>query len=560
MKVQLARLGAVMGLCSMLLVGCRAAPDDPEGQAEELSNSVRRENAIFNLQKIYAGTLADNKGDRSAQPVQELANVIVGPLTDAYMNNPEDTQNRLGILNLLQEVRDPRSLPALLDALKWRQEVTEEHAIRAAQTLQSIDIPPGDKGKVIAALDSALSKISGNRPQDNKMRVSMIQALGSTGDKSATKILTRIATAQDENQPFLINRLAVQQVGELGDTSAIPDLVRSLFLFAPGNPGMRMSDVAAEALVRLGKPSLKPLLKVLRGKDGEANKIAKRYIAAIKAKRPDIASQMSVRQVTSAESSFALGALGFPDAIAPLMAEANNDDPARRLNGAIALVRLNGTAEQRAQIRKTVKEAYGKMPKGEVGLKGQLLAALAHTYESDVMPFIKEQMSNRKNHPTLRLIAAQNYALLAGADEARGMQAMIKSEPKSENGGYREKFAEHSATLKLATECATKLSCWIDKLKSPDLNTARKSAYMVGRYGKDKKPAIDALVDKLGHEDLGVRLAALLALDRTATKGSKAAVDKIDALREVEQGRTVWTGFAREALPIQARLRSRLKS
>ncbi len=80
---------------------------------------------------------------------------------------------------------------------------------------------------------------------------------------------------------------------------------------------------------------------------------------------------------------------------------------------------------------------------------------------------------------------------------------------------------------------------------------------MLGRYASGKGKAIDALVGKLGSDDLGVRLSALMALDRIADKGSSAAVAKIDELRNREEGQSVWTRFRVEALPIQARLRSR---
>ena len=556
------RLGIMLTVLGLQLVGCHASETDPQGQAEELADPVRRENAIFNLTKIYATTLADNKGDRAAEPVKALSDTIVGPLVDAYLNYPEDRQNGIQILNLLQEMQDVRAVSALIEALNWRTEVSEKHAICAAKTIEVIDVPDADKGKIIDALDKALAKISGNRPDDNKMRTGMIQALGSMHDKRATPILTRIATTQDETQNFLINRLAVQQVGELGDVGAVPDLIKSLFLFAPNNPGIRMNDVAAEALVRLGKPSLAPLLTVLKGNNKQANATAAAYIKAIKARRPDIAKEMSVRQVTSADAAYALGALGFSQALNPLLAESKSGDEVRRLNGAIALVRLNTTGADREAVRLALKSTYASMPKGFSGvrLKGQLVAAMAHTYDGGLFPFIREQIANRKHNPELRLIAAQNYALLAGREEAKSMQALIASEPSSENGGYKEKLKEHSTALKLAKECGKKIACWVDKVNNPDVATARKGAYMLGRFGVGNKSAIDALVGQLSNEELGVRLAALLALDRVATNGSKVAVDKINELRKAEQGRAVWTGFRTEALPIQARLRSRIRS
>jgi HEAT repeat protein len=550
---------AVAALVATLGLGCHAAKDDPEGQAAELSDPVRRENAIFNLKEIYTETLAANGGDRNSEPVRAVADVIVGPLTQAYLNYPEDRINGLAILDLLYEMQDPRSLPALIEALNWRLQVSEDHAIRAAQIIQNLDVPPAERPKVIEALARSLERITGSRPEDNKMRVSMIMALGSLDDQGATEILTSIATRQDENQNFLINRLAAQQLGELRDPDAIPALIKCLFLFAPNQPDLRMNDVAAEALILIGRPSLKPLLQVLEGKDSTANAIAKSYLDAVKARRPDLATRMTVRQVTGGEASFALGALGFSEALGPLLEEASSSDIPRKLNAAIALVRIDVPPAQKDRVRSTLRRIYNELPKGFEGIamRGQLLAAIAHTYDEEMMPFIYEQVVDKRANPQLRLIAAQNYALLANKAEAQKLSGVIEREERSADGGYREKFEEHRPFLKLAEECDTSVDCWISKAASPDSNKARKGAFMLGRYAKGNDKAIDALVGQLGSADLGVRLAALMALDRVAKDGSPAAVAKIDELRTREEGQSVWTRFRIEALPVQARLRGR---
>ena len=550
---------AVAVLIATLGLGCHAAKDDPEGQASELSDPVRRENAIFNLKEIYTETLAANGGDRNSAEVKAVADVIVDPLTQAYLSYPEDRINGLAILDLLYEMQDPRCIPALIESLNWRTEVSEDHAIRAAQTIQAMEVPAAQRPEVIQALGRSLERVTDSRQVDNKMRVSMIRALGSLEDTGATQILTSIATKQDENQNFLINRLAAQQLGELRDPEAIPSLIKCLFLFAPNHPELRMNDVAAEALILIGRPSLKPLLGVLAGKDATANAIAKQYINAVKARRPDLANRMTVRQVTGGEASFALGALGFSEALEPLLQEAASSDTPRKLNAAIALVRIDVPEAQKDRVRSTLKRVYGELPKGFEGIamRGQLLAAIAHTYDEQMMSFIYDQVVDKKANPELRLIAAHNYALLANKAEAANLSKAIANEKLSEAGGYREKFEEHRPLLDLADECDSDVDCWIAKASSADPTKARKGAYMLGRYASGNQKAIDASVGQLGSEDLGVRLAALMAIDRMAVNGSPAAVAKVDELRIREEGQSVWTRFRGEALPIQARLRSR---
>src|SRR5688572_6447870 len=129
-------------LCTVLwvLVGCHADPDDPAGQAKELADPVRREHALANIHRLYTGALAKHNGDRAAAEVKTIADATIDKLVETYVNNPEDTQNGQVILDVLYEMRDPRSLPALLKALDWREEVTDEHAYRAAKVLRTFPI------------------------------------------------------------------------------------------------------------------------------------------------------------------------------------------------------------------------------------------------------------------------------------------------------------------------------------------------------------------------------------------------------------------------------------
>jgi hypothetical protein len=249
-----------MSVAGLVVVGCHAAPDDPEGQAEELSDPVRRENAIANIRTIVTKTLADHGGDRQSPEVKAVVDAVVQPLTQTYVDNTQDTRNGLAILEILGELRDPRCLPALTKALEWRREVSEEHAIRAAQTAEFLELPEDKKNELAQALGRALERVTDNRPIDNRMRVEMLQALGALRSRGASTVLQRIVLNQSESQNFLINQLAVQELGKLADPESVPALIKALFLFAPGNPGVRMNDAAAIALVRVGRPALAPLL------------------------------------------------------------------------------------------------------------------------------------------------------------------------------------------------------------------------------------------------------------------------------------------------------------
>ena len=542
-----------------VLVGCHADENDPAGQAGELEDPVRRENAVANITRMYTTKLAAAEGDRSNAEVKAIADATVEKLNQTYLDHPEDTQNRGAIINLFYEMRDPRSLPALIEALDWRSEVSEEQAIRSAQTLKVMEIPDDKKGDVVQALSDALDKVSGARGVDNRMRIEFIRALGEIGDRRATPILTKVATTQTEEQNFLINRLAAQQLGKIEDPEAVPAMVKGLFLFAPNNPAMRMNDVAAEALVRIGEPSFQPLIQVLRGQNEEVNAIVQQYIEAVRQRDEQAASQMSVEGLRSAEATFALGALGRAEAFEPIMTEAREEDAGRKLNAAIALVRLNVSDAQRAQVRDMLKAVYQAQENPMA--KAQLIAAMRHTYDPELLPFLLDQVKDDDILPDIRLMAVETYAMLANKNEAAALRQVIAREPASADGGFKENFQAYDPALAVAEECDQNVECWVGKLADEDKTVVRKAAYMLGRYGRGNAAAIQALTEKLGHPEIEVRLAAIQALDAAATaetaEATNAAVAKIDELQRTEEGRSIWNNFAREALPIQARLRHR---
>lgn len=549
--------------CAAIIVGCHADPDDPAGQAKELEDPVRRQNAIANLHRLYTSALAAHEGDRNHADVKKIADAACEALAKTYIDHPEDNQNGLNILELLKEMNDPRGLPALVKALNWRPEVNEEHAIRASQALQDVEIADDKKPEVIAALSEALEKVTGTRGVDNRMRIEFIRALGSLRDQRTLPTLTKIALAQTEEQNFLINRLAAQQIGELGRPESVAPMIKGLFLFAPNNPAMRMNDVAAEALVRIGRPAVQPLLQVLRGEHRDANQIAEQFIAAVRQRDEAAARTMNARTITSNEATFALGALGFADSLDAILAESREQDVGRKVGAALALVRLQTSGPQQAQVRDAVKAVYTSLPANTLDgarAKMQLIAAMRYTYDAELLSFFLAEAQKQDLFPDVRLEAVSSYALLANKAETAQLRAFIQREPASEDGGYRESFQQNEPLLAAADQCDANVGCWVQKLGDRDTKVVRKAAYMLGRLGRGNDGAITALVAKLDHMDIEVRLAVVQALDHIVTgggAGTTAAITKIDEMRRSEEGRAIWTQFSREALPIQARLRAR---
>ncbi|MDB4991679.1 MAG: repeat protein [Myxococcaceae bacterium] len=543
----------VLGL-AIVAVGCHADADDAAGQAKELSDPVRREFALGNLTRLYAKALTDSKSDRSAPAVKGFVDVTYEPLVKTYLDAPEDTQNGERIMGLLSEMRDPRALPALLKALEWRTEVNEEHAITAARTLAVIQLTPAQKSEAAKKLATALDRVSGKRPVDNRMRVEFLRTLGELNDPAASDVLTKVALRQSEEQNFLINNLAVEQLGRLADPKTVPALIQALYLFDPSNPANRLTQTVPAALVRIGRPALAPLIDVLQGKDAKALAASKAWIEAIRQRDAQAAEQMNAAAEMKKEASFALGTLGFSDAIAPLLVAAADPDKGVQLGAAVALASINRSEVETPKIRDALTKVYQNQDKQQ---RMQVLRAMQHLYDPGLQPFLLTVAKTPEDElPDIRVIAVNAYAMLANKAEAAQLTALIAGD-KTEYKGTLE--SQNNLLLKAASECDVNLDCWTKKLDDKDENVARKATYMLARLGRGKPTVIQALVKKLDHPKELVRGDVLSALDYVAVQGSPEAVAKIDQLRKAEEGRGSWNHIKERALATQAKLAARGK-
>ncbi|MET0343252.1 MAG: HEAT repeat domain-containing protein [Polyangiales bacterium] len=546
------RLAALALGLALSLAACHADRDDASGQAKELSDPVRREHAIGNLTRLYAKALTDARSDREAASVKTFADLTQEQLVKTYVEHPEDTRNGELIMALLFEMRDARTLPALLKALEWRTEVNEEHAITAARTLAVIPLRAEQKKEAVNKLAQALDRVSGKRPVDNRMRVEFLRALGELNQPEGAPVLTKVALRQSEEQNFLINNLAVEQLGKLADPATVPALVEALYLFDPADPRNRMTQTVPAALVRIGKPSLAPLVKVLKGEDPKALASSRAWIEAIRQRAPQAADQMSAEAEMKKEAAYALGVLGFADSISALVSAASDADKGVQLGAAVALAQINRSDGDTAKIREVLIKSFENQGKVQ---RMQVLRAMQHLYDPGLQPFLLQTAKAPEDElPDIRVIALNAHGLLANKAEAAQSSALIAADDSPYKGTFEN---QNRALLKAAESCDADVACWTQRLEDKDENVVRKAAYMLARYGRGQKSVIDALVKKLDHPKELVRGDVLSALDFVAVGGSPDAVAKIEQIRKAEEGRAIWNHVKDRAIATQAKLAAR---
>jgi HEAT repeat protein len=252
------------------------------------------------------------------------------------------------------------------------------------------------------------------------------------------------------------------------------------------------------------------------------------------------------------EAEYALGTLGFAEALDTLLAATTDADKGVQLGAAVALASINRADGDTARIREAMIKVYNAQEKIQ---RMQVLRAIQHLYDPGTLPFLLGvAKAPEEELPDIRVIAANAHALLANKAEAQALKSLIAAD----NSPYKATFEQQNNPLiAAADECNVDIACWAKKLDAKDENVARKATYMLGRLGRGNAEAIAALVKKLDDQRELVRGDALSALDFIAVKGSPEAVQKIDQVRKAEEGRAIWNHVKDRALSTQARLAAR---
>lgn len=447
-----------------------------------------------------------------------------------------------------------RQAPELAELIDWAgaERTREQALVRTGELAAELaEAGEGRREAIAAAMGRALLSVEGTAGIDNRLRVTLVRALGASGAAAARAPLTTLARRRRNDQPFALNRLALQALAADADEGSLPVLIEGLFLFG-ANPAMRMNDVAVSGLARLGEAAVPPLLRVLAGEHPRARALASSYVDALQGQAPG-GTGPSVEQVMASEALFGLGIVGHRSALEPLLATSRSSDPPLRVGAIMALVSLRPSLEDAAPVREALGAVLDAV--NDPMLQLRLLAAAQRLGDPELAPLLLRVAMDDARPVELRVQAAESWARVTATDD-RAAFRRLRRDP-----AIGEAVEPLSVLLEEAERCAD-LECWVAAFRehaaSPvDAEGARKAATRIGQLGRGDARAISALVAELGHRDLQIRLAALRALDWIAIRGSRAAVQRIEELLVSEEGRAIGQRFALEAIPIRARLIAR---
>lgn len=441
MRIQIVGMAALLGFATATSAGCTGDPNDPRTWAKKLKDLREQKEAL----------------DRLANMDVEKARAAVPELIALYKETKKPEH-----LEALARYKDPETKPLMLEALDYSDDDFDRATVAAGVLGEMKAVDAVDK--LIAAAEKSLPIKS----RANSVRLAAIRALVKIGDKRAVEPLTKILTTSADEQDFLLNQKAALGLAELRDGSSVPALIKGLFMTGRG---INIFQECRLALVRIGEPSVQPLIQLLDDQNPDIRQMAKQLkfdeyspgvvpskaawvLGDLRAKKavPRLIAHLGMPQKGGEHSNMliALGYIGTPPAVDALISIAKNPKapPPMRASAADALY-LSGDKRAVPTLMDIAKTGY---------------VTVGGRKASD-----------------LRANAAIDLARIAGREHFEAFKALVDKESEAEG-----KFGEALDRLMVAKECGSDLQCYGKKLNDPSWTRAEKAAFAIGFLG-DKK-------------------------------------------------------------------------
>ena len=455
-------------VCDYAAEALAAFPQSIEA-SQALANWREQQGLSADLTLTQSPALEEETLGLSASPA-ELAGMSVDSLLSQLQQGPEQNEkDRQSVVTMLGERRDPRAIPALLEALKDESSQVRWSAVRALSAIEDEQVVPA----LLAAL----------RDEEITVIDAAAEGLGRFG-KSAQAGLIR---ALRERRPA-VRGAAAEALGRLRHSKAVRPLRKLLNDRARSAiTGRRISELAAQALERIGS---KEALAALRKSSPTGVEPPPMHALT----RPDAlpARRMAVPVSTAAiaKATATTTAITAPATPAPATLVAS-------------LLHSDGMARQDAarQLRAACQQAA----RGEEAQRAVWLRALqpALTQESWFA----------------RWLAVEGHALALAGQPGAARTLLPLLEPLLSDPSYSVRLTVVRTLANL--EDGATLSALTTALDDESPAIQEVAAQGLGSIG-DERAAL-SLLAALGREDPFVRRAVALALMELATRDALPA-------------------------------------
>jgi HEAT repeat protein len=522
---------------SSVLVGCKDE-GQPEYWVDKLEDPAWKPRAIQRLEQFFEDGMTRANGDPNAPQVKALVDAIVDPLTKIYATDYEnlDEKTRETLIKLLASFRDKRTEAGLKRAfdefakrgrggrdVKW---ATRAVADLELSTLADAIFGAFDKLRA----ESEDGAIAYRDLADAMVRLkskSWVGPLASKLDDDINKIdPQKKETVADYKDQVYWQATAAKVLGEIGDTAAIEPLLK--VLLDPGKADVH--STALMALVKIGKPSLDPAVKLLSGQDAKLVEYSgARY------KRATGAPQLPKDKPHVLTAAMVLGMLGRSEALQPLSAalSAADDDSTKALLAREITKIVPATAASKDTFKQAYEGISGDALTQQTNAIMMLTEAAGTFFDPSMIGWLLERAEKQEASPDVKK-GIQGVITLTAIKLMKPDQAGMVSGAVAKYGTQIEKDAFQLASAQLKT-CGEKAACYIaemEKSQNQDVKNqfaAIKAGYMAAIFGNEQTR--DELVKRMDQfENAAVRFVAAQAIDRLSPKGSTAAADQLNAI------------------------------
>ena len=494
------RFGALIAVAA-LLTGCVSDPQDPKTWIKKLSDPRESKQAVRELQRL-------NKPE------------AVEPLIELYKKSKDPE-----VLKAVAQFKDKRSLQTMIDAIGEFTEDSYDNAATAATALGDI----GDTSAV-DALTKAVLKPLPVKTRANVVKLEAMKSLGRLKDKRAVDAVIKVVETPADEQDFFLNQVAAQTLGELADPKAVPALVRGLFMTGRGSDIFQPCRLA---LLKIGAPSVQPLMDAHQHKNDKLEADAKKYEF-----RAGVIEQ---------KTALVLGDMRAKEAQPILVAELKKPLKGDNHTGALFALGMLGDAA-------SVKEIVSVLVDSKRDWKVRVSAAEALNLAQDPssLPALLnvaktgDVVKEGEKYPDVRIAAAMAYSRFGGKAEAAAFAPVAKAESAA-----KAVFDECAQRLDVAAKCESDKdrACFEKALDDKVLAKQEKAAFFLARFGKD---ALPALTKKLSHKEPIVRLAVMYSVGKVATAADAEVRKALDAQIEVDRTKPPLRGLVEEMRALAA--------
>jgi hypothetical protein len=621
---------AVLAASLVVLVGgagCRNE-NDPNYWLGKMDQPVWRDQALTNLERLFSEKMREGNNDRANAAVQEYINTTAAGLIELYPSltggGTEDVTSANKIVALLSQMESPTAQPVYQAALADVSGTKLARANTAAEALarfcrgRDVDaefVPPPSKRddawrqscSAAATSVDALLQAAGavdeerngrgdnaeNTGEEDALTQALVSALGNillgnpdlSQKQQIIDKLIHILETPDTRQDLRINMAALKMLGRIGDSQAVPVMVRALFMQGKRRPValqevarssiMEMNDLGAmaEALVRAGQMQDTALNSMQEADPNFDVRLIKEQVA-ITLGQLGISSQPVLAYLMA---EFDHSELDDFDRTAPKGPVNFTPEISKSHRRSFAAQALGSLRHQPALATLVARLATKSSGGGVEMASGDVDILEAPGYIDAAGDFLAPRQTNAvllpfalRGDDALMDRAGRRLALQAGANVAQRMQKKAESmedcpEEARRRGCVKDHFLKRYVPMLRSAQGCTDLACWVGKVGDSNANIRERAAYQlamlaVGNEGASTQ-ARTALLGALDEQSADVLAAYTFALDRLSPGGcNEECLNTIDTAIMRLRGRNSMNAARRSLAGLRARLAYRART